>query len=235
MARPRSTTRLPCCDRGREVAPARQIRVSSSALSRVSSLRAVLRLSGEASVHAPHGARPGDGSATGQPFRRPFGLRGGAAFAGGRFADGRLRRLPGRTAVLGDVRQVDASGRSERSGECETLVRMAGSFIAGLELSELFFAEIVRPLLTEALGRQPYSSALMGYGSEVRGSTQNVPPTTPGVLGSPSSSTATRSVGRLPSSTDGWMTSFPTCSAGIPCGSHFPTERLDATGYTPSM
>jgi len=28
----------------------------------------------------------------------------------------------------------DASGRSERSGECETLVRMAGSFIAGLEL-----------------------------------------------------------------------------------------------------
>lgn len=101
--------------------------------------------------------------------RRTFGLRGGAAFAGGRFADGRLRRLPGRTAVLGHVRQVDASGRSERSGECETLVRMAGSFITGLELSELFFAEIVRPLLTEALGRQPYSSALMGYGSEVQG------------------------------------------------------------------
>lgn len=46
---------------------------------------------------------------------------------------------------------------------------MVGSFIAGLELSELFFAEIVRPLLTEALGRQPYSSALMGYGSEVQG------------------------------------------------------------------
>lgn len=49
------------------------------------------------------------------------------------------------------------------------MVGVAGPFIAGLELSERFFVEIVRPLLTEALGRQPYSAALIGYGSEVQG------------------------------------------------------------------
>jgi hypothetical protein len=46
---------------------------------------------------------------------------------------------------------------------------MPEPFTAGLELAGAFFAEVVRPLLAEALPRLPYAAALLGPGSEVLG------------------------------------------------------------------
>ena len=43
------------------------------------------------------------------------------------------------------------------------------SFLPGLELSQLFYAEVVAPILEKALGGVPYSAALIGWGSEVQG------------------------------------------------------------------
>ena len=48
-------------------------------------------------------------------------------------------------------------------------MRFVAAFVAGLELSERFHSEIVGPLLSRALDHQPYSAALIGYGSEVQG------------------------------------------------------------------
>lgn len=46
---------------------------------------------------------------------------------------------------------------------------MTRSFLPGLELSRLFYAEVVTPILVKALGGVPYSAALIGWGSEVQG------------------------------------------------------------------
>lgn len=46
---------------------------------------------------------------------------------------------------------------------------MTRSFIAGLALSERFYDEVVESLLRDALDGEPYSAALIGYGSEVQG------------------------------------------------------------------
>lgn len=46
---------------------------------------------------------------------------------------------------------------------------MTRSFIAGLALSERFYAEVVESLLRDALDGEPYSAALIGYGSEAPG------------------------------------------------------------------
>lgn len=46
---------------------------------------------------------------------------------------------------------------------------MSVPFIPGLELAGAFFAELVRPLLAEALPQVPYAAALLGPGSEVLG------------------------------------------------------------------
>ena len=43
------------------------------------------------------------------------------------------------------------------------------AFIPGLRLNELFFAEVVAPILADAFPNLPYSAALIGYGSEVLG------------------------------------------------------------------
>jgi hypothetical protein len=42
-------------------------------------------------------------------------------------------------------------------------------FIPGLRLNELFYAEVVAPILTDAYPELRYSAALIGYGSEVLG------------------------------------------------------------------
>ncbi len=50
--------------------------------------------------------------------------------------------------------------------------RVAGverSFLPGLELAGLFYAEIVAPIVEKALAGVPYSAALIGWGSEVQG------------------------------------------------------------------
>jgi hypothetical protein len=43
------------------------------------------------------------------------------------------------------------------------------SFLPGLELSQLFYTEVVAPILAQALDEVPYSAALIGWGSEVQG------------------------------------------------------------------
>ena len=43
------------------------------------------------------------------------------------------------------------------------------SFLPGLELAELFYAEVVAPIVEKALAGVPYSAALIGWGSEVQG------------------------------------------------------------------
>jgi hypothetical protein len=43
------------------------------------------------------------------------------------------------------------------------------SFLSGLELSQLFYTEVVAPILEKALDEVPYSAALIGWGSEVQG------------------------------------------------------------------
>jgi hypothetical protein len=43
------------------------------------------------------------------------------------------------------------------------------SFLPGLELAELFYAEVVAPILEKALDGVPHSAALIGWGSEVQG------------------------------------------------------------------
>jgi hypothetical protein len=42
-------------------------------------------------------------------------------------------------------------------------------FLPGLELAELFYAEVVAPIVSDVLARVPYSAALIGWGSEVQG------------------------------------------------------------------
>ena len=42
-------------------------------------------------------------------------------------------------------------------------------FLPGLELAQLFYRQIVAPILDTALQDVPYSAALIGYGSEVQG------------------------------------------------------------------
>lgn len=51
----------------------------------------------------------------------------------------------------------------------ETRLSGAPEFIPGLRLSELFFADVVRPILAESFPALPYSAALIGPGSEVLG------------------------------------------------------------------
>jgi hypothetical protein len=46
---------------------------------------------------------------------------------------------------------------------------MTRAFVPGLELADLFYGEIVAPILRAALPGVPYSAALMGTGSEVQG------------------------------------------------------------------
>ncbi|WP_166354954.1 DUF4037 domain-containing protein [Phytoactinopolyspora limicola] len=46
---------------------------------------------------------------------------------------------------------------------------MERSFLPGLELAGLFYAEIVAPIVEKALAGVPYSAALIGWGSEVQG------------------------------------------------------------------
>jgi hypothetical protein len=43
------------------------------------------------------------------------------------------------------------------------------TFVPGLELARLFYAEVVAPILAKALGGVAYSAALIGWGSEVQG------------------------------------------------------------------
>jgi hypothetical protein len=43
------------------------------------------------------------------------------------------------------------------------------SFVPGLELSQLFYTEVVAPIVATALAEVPYSAALIGWGSEVQG------------------------------------------------------------------
>jgi hypothetical protein len=50
-----------------------------------------------------------------------------------------------------------------------TLCPVTATFISGLELARLFYAEAVRPLLDERVPRLPYTAALIGAGSEVLG------------------------------------------------------------------
>lgn len=52
------------------------------------------------------------------------------------------------------------------------LARVVGvtrSFLPGLELSQLFYTDVVAPILEKALSDVPYSAALIGWGSEVQG------------------------------------------------------------------
>jgi hypothetical protein len=46
---------------------------------------------------------------------------------------------------------------------------MTRVFLPGLELARLFHAEVVAPILNTALDGEPYSAALLGWGSEVQG------------------------------------------------------------------
>lgn len=46
---------------------------------------------------------------------------------------------------------------------------MTRSFLPGLELAELFYRQVVAPILDTALRGVAYSAALIGYGSEVQG------------------------------------------------------------------
>lgn len=46
---------------------------------------------------------------------------------------------------------------------------MTRSFLPGLELAELFYVEVVAPIMEDVLAGVPYSAALIGWGSEVQG------------------------------------------------------------------
>ena len=46
---------------------------------------------------------------------------------------------------------------------------MTASFVSGVELASLYYAEIVRPLLDEEFPGFRYTAALIGPGSEVLG------------------------------------------------------------------
>lgn len=42
-------------------------------------------------------------------------------------------------------------------------------FVPGLELNRLFFGEVIRPFLAEAIPDIPYAAGLLGAGSDVLG------------------------------------------------------------------
>ncbi|NUR58395.1 MAG: DUF4037 domain-containing protein [Catenulispora sp.] len=46
---------------------------------------------------------------------------------------------------------------------------MTRAFLPGIQLAQLFYTEVVAPILDAALPGTPYSAALIGYGSEVQG------------------------------------------------------------------
>lgn len=109
---------------------------------------------------------------------RPFGPTRGMAgqrlerLPEGRLTDEEVAHDRGVKAAVPALRRPGASTEYLVGRPLRWSVRVAcvtRSFLPGLELAELFHADVMAPILEAALEQVPYSAARIGWGSEVQG------------------------------------------------------------------